>query len=291
MPIVINTNMSALRAQNALTRASWSLNTSLERLTTGNRINSAKDDPAGFYYAAGISSQIRGTSVAYNNVSLANNMLATATGDLDSINNQIERIKDLATQYANETITEEEKAAIRDEVQQRIDEIDRIAEESKFNKLNLLDGSKSGPVRIQIGANSDPSTNAIYIEGVFEKADSESLNLIGGSSKFATVSAAFASASAAAEFIDIAQASADMVTQRISKAGAYESRLSSVMDSLMIQNENLNSAYSTVVEADIASETANFVQNQLLMQTASAMLTQANQLDGVIALQLVNSLV
>ena len=126
MSIVINTNMSALRAQNALTRASWSLNTSLERLTTGNRINSAKDDPAGFYYAAGINSQIRGTSVAYNNVSLANNMLATATGDLDSINNQIERIKDLATQYANETLTTEEKAAIQDEVQQRIDEIDRI---------------------------------------------------------------------------------------------------------------------------------------------------------------------
>lgn len=291
MPIVINTNMSALRAQNALTRASWSLNTSLERLTTGSKINSAKDDPAGSYYAAGLNSQIRGTSVAYNNVSLASNMLSTASGDLDSINKQIERIKDLATQYANETLTDEEKTAIRDEVQQRIDEIDRIAEESKFNKLNLLDGTKSGSVRIQIGANSDPTTNAIYIEGVFEKADSESLNLIGGSSKFATVEDAFATASSAAEFIDIAQASADTVTQRISKAGIYESRLSSISDSLLTQNENLNSAYSTVVDADIASETANFVKNQLLMQTSSAMLTQANQIDGVIALQLVNSLV
>ena len=291
MSIVINTNMSALRAQNALTKASWNLNTSLERLTTGNRINSAKDDPAGYYYASSINSQIRGTSVAYDNVSLANNMLATATGDLDSINNQIERIKDLATQYANETLTTEEKTAIKDEVQQRIDEIDRIAKESKFNKLNLLDGSKTGPVRIQIGSGSDPDTNAIFVEGVFEKADSASLNLIGGSSKFATIDDAFATASSAAEFIDVAQASADMVTQRISKAGAYESRLSSVMDSLMVQNENLNSAYSTVVEADIAEETANFVKNQLLMQTSSAMLMQANQIDGVIALQLVNSLV
>ena len=175
--------------------------------------------------------------------------------------------------------------------EQRIDEIDRIAKESKFNKLNLLDGSKTGPVRIQIGAGSDPDTNAIFVEGVFEKADSASLNLIGGSSKFATIDDAFATASSAAEFIDVAQASADMVTQRISKAGAYESRLSSVMDSLMVQNENLNSAYSTVVEADIAEETANFVKNQLLMQTSSAMLMQANQIDGVIALQLVNSLV
>ncbi len=290
MSIVINTNMPAIRAQNALTRASWSLNTSLQRLSTGSRINSAKDDPAGSYYAAGLDSQIRGSKIAYQNVSLANNMLQTASGDLDSINDQVERIKDLATQYANETLTTEEKTAITNEVQQRVDEINRIAKESKFNKLNLLDGTKSGGVRIQIGANADPSTNSLRIEGVFEKSDTESINLFGGTSKFATVSAAFATASTAAEFIDIAQASADLITERITTAGIYQSRLESISNALMTQNENLNSAYSTVMDADIAAETSNFIKNQLLMQTASSMLTQANQMEGVLALKLVNAL-
>ena len=217
-------------------------------------------------------------------------MLQTASGDLDSINDQVERIKDLATQYANETLTTEEKTAITNEVQQRVDEINRIAKESKFNKLNLLDGTKSGGVRIQIGANADPSTNSLRIEGVFEKSDTESINLFGGTSKFATVSAAFATASTAAEFIDIAQASADLITERITTAGIYQSRLESISNALMTQNENLNSAYSTVMDADIAAETSNFIKNQLLMQTASSMLTQANQIEGVLALKLVNAL-
>lgn len=290
MPIVINTNMPAMRAQNSLTRATWGLNTALQRLTTGQKINSASDDPAGSYFASGLNAQIRGTSVAYSNVQAGTTMLQTAEGDLGSINTQLERIKDLATQYSNESLTTEEKNAIKEEAKQRVEEIDRIAKESKFNKLNLLDGTKAGGVRLQIGANSDPDTNSITVTGVFEKADSASLNLVGGSSTYADIDAAFANASTAAKFIDVVQASADVVTQRISTAGVYQSRLSSVTDSLIVQNENLSSAYSAVMDADVAAETANYIKYQLLQQTASALLTQANQASGVLALKLVNSL-
>lgn len=290
MPIVINTNVPAIKAQNALTRASWGLNQSLERLTTGSKINSAKDDPAGLYYATGLNSQISGVNAAYSNVQMGINMITTASGDLSNINTQLERIKDLATQYSNSSLTDEQKNAIKAEAKQRVEEINRIAEESKLNKVQLLDGTQAGGVRLQIGPNADPATNSLTVTGVFEKADVESLNLVGGSSKFADIDAAFANASTAAQFIDIVQDSADMVTERISTAGIYNARLESITDSLITKNENLSSAYSTVMDADVAAETANYIKNQLLQQTASSLLTQANQAQGVLALKLINAL-
>lgn len=290
MPIVINTNVPAIKAQNALTRASWGLNQSLERLTTGSKINSAKDDPAGLYYATGLNSQISGVNAAYSNVQMGINMITTASGDLSNINTQLERIKDLATQYSNSSLTDEQKNAIKAEAKQRVEEINRIAEESKLNKLQLLDGSQAGGVRLQIGPNADPATNSLTVTGVFEKADVESLNLVGGSSKFADIDAAFANASTAAQFIDIVQDSADIVTERISTAGIDNARLESITDSLITKNENLQSAVSTVMDADVAAETANYIKNQLLQQTASSLLTQANQAQGVLALKLINAL-
>ena len=290
MPIVINTNVPAIKAQNALTRASWGLNQSLERLTTGSKINSAKDDPAGLYYATGLNSQISGVNAAYSNVQMGINMITTASGDLSNINTQLERIKDLATQYSTSSLTDAQKNAIKAEAKQRVEEINRIAEESKLNKLQLLDGSQAGGVRLQIGPNADPATNSLTVTGVFEKADVESLNLVGGSSKFADIDAAFANASTAAQFIDIVQDSADIVTERISTAGIYNARLESITDSLITKNENLQSAVSTVMDADVAAETANYIKNQLLQQTASSLLTQANQAQGVLALKLINAL-
>ena len=290
MPIVINTNVPALKAQNALTRASWGLNQSLERLTTGSKINSAKDDPAGLYYATGLNSQISGVNAAYSNVQMGINMITTASGDLSNINTQLERIKDLATQYSNSSLTDEQKNAIKAEAKQRVEEINRIAKESKLNKVQLLDGTQAGGVRLQIGPNADPATISLTVTGVFEKADVESLNLVGGSSKFADIDAAFANASTAAQFIDIVQDSADIVTERISTAGIYNARLESITDSLITKNENLTSAYSTVMDADVAAETANYIKNQLLQQTASSLLTQANQAQGVLALKLINAL-
>ena len=290
MPIVINTNVPALKAQNALTRASWGLNQSLERLTTGSKINSAKDDPAGLYYATGLNSQISGVNAAYSNVQMGIKMITTASGDLSNINTQLERIKDLATQYSNSSLTDEQKNAIKAEAKQRVEEINRIAKESKLNKVQLLDGTQAGGVRLQIGPNADPATNSLTVTGVFEKADVESLNLVGGSSKFADIDAAFANASTAAQFIDIVQDSADIVTERISTAGIYNARLESITDSLITKNENLTSAYSTVMDADVAAETANYIKNQLLQQTASSLLTQANQAQGVLALKLINAL-
>lgn len=291
MSIIINTNVPALIARNALDRATASLNSSMEKLSTGYRINHAADDPAGYYYASGLSSQLRGSKVAYQNVSQSQSMLTLAQGDLSAINDQLERIKELATEYSNDTLTTEQKTAIKAEAQQRVDEINRIVEESKFNDVKLLDGSKEG-VRFQIGAYSDPATNAINVNGVFLDASTgeTGIKLFGsGADEFADIEAAFKDSSTAAKFIDIVQASADTVTERIATAGVYSSRLESIADRLLTQNENLASAYSSVMDTDISSETANYVKQQILQQTASAMLIQANQASGIIALKLIGA--
>lgn len=290
MSIVVNTNMGAMYAQNAMNKSLASLNTSLQRLSTGNRINSAKDDPAGLFLATRINSQLRSTVTVYSNVETGYNMIQTASGDLASINEQLERIKDLATQYSSDTLSTEEQDAIKAEVQQRVDEINRLAKDSKFNKLNLLDGTKAGGVRIQIGADSDPATNALTITGVFEDATVEGLNVLGGSSAYADVDAAFADASTAAQFIDVVDSAISTVTRRQSEAGVYNSRLESVLESLAVKNENLTSAYSTVMDADVATETANYIKQQLLQQTASTMYIQAQQVNASMALQLIGAL-
>lgn len=125
---------------------------------------------------------------------------------------------------------------------------------------------------------------------MFDDASVEGLNLIGGGSAYSDVDAAFANASSAAQFIDVVDSAITTVAQRQSSAGAYNSRLESVLESLAVRNENLTSAYSTVMDADVATETSNYIKQQLLQQTASTMLIQAQQLNATMALSLINSL-
>ena len=278
MSISINTNMAYLRATNAFNTAGNDLNTSLQRLTTGYRINSAADDPAGFYYASKLNTQLSGMRVAYSNVQMGFNMAETAVGDLQCINDELERIRDLATMASSETLTDAQKTEIINEAQSRVDEINRLAKESSFGDIKLLDGSIDAGtgVRIQIGANSDPTFNSLQIKDVFMKTDTESLNITGSAAMFATVNEAFAAASSAAKFIEQIDAATDIIKQQISMAGIAQNRMESVLASLNTKYENYTAAYSTVMEADIATETANYTRNMILQQTAASMMAQAN---------------
>ena len=278
MSISINTNMAYLRATNAFNTAGNDLNTSLQRLTTGYRINSAADDPAGFYYASKLNTQLSGMRVAYSNVQMGFNMAETVVGDLQCINDELERIRDLATMASSETLTDAQKTEIINEAQSRVDEINRLAKESSFGDIKLLDGSIDAGtgVRIQIGANSDPTLNSLQIKDVFMKTDTESLNITGSAAMFATVNEAFAAASSAAKFIEQIDAATDIVKQQISMAGIAQNRMESVLASLNTKYENYTAAYSTVMEADIATETANYTRNMILQQTAASMMAQAN---------------
>ena len=289
MSIVINTNMGALYAQNSLSKALNSLSESVKRLSTGFKINSAKDDAAGYFVASKLDTQIRGLNIVGQSVQIAGNMLDTASGDLSSINNQLKEIRDLTVQFLSTIYGSSERDAIRAEVQQRVDEINRIASSSNFNGVNLLDGS-SRDMRVQVGTGSDAAANSITVSDVFNDADAAGINLIGGSGTYSSVNDALASSISAANFLDDIDAAIDDVTSRMASAGAYGSRLDSVTDSITVQKENLTGAYSTIMDADVAEETANVTKQEILAQTSLAMFTQINNLQSSMVLSLINSL-
>ena len=286
MAIIVNTNMSALKTQANLNSATNSLNTALNRMSTGLKINSAADDAAGMFVASNLNTQIRGSKIAQSNVATGINVLQTAEGDYGVIEDNLLRIRDLATQAANGVYDEKSLQAMKDEVDARVAEINRVAKSSNFNGLSLLDG-KGIPdtgLRLQVGANSDSAMNAITVDPeVFANASVQALGLYGAESvnKFDSIDKAFESSSNAALFIADVDAALQNVTTRKATIGAVQNRLNSAADSLVTTIENATSAKSTIMDADIAEESANYTKAQILQQTSATLLVQANQLPSL----------
>lgn len=297
MAIIVNTNMSALKTQKNLNNASNSLQTALERMSTGLKINKAADDAAGLYVATNLNTQISGSKVAKNNISTGNNVLSTLEGDLDVILDNLNRIRDLSVQAANSIYDESAMGAMKDEIDQRLQEIDRISLASNFNGLQLLAGKgqlADNGLRLQVGANADSAANAISLDKTFfAKTDSTTLGssydgqLATGSKLDPDVGLsgnleeAFMNASSAAQYIDIIDAAIDDISSKKSTIGATMNRLDAALTSLTTVIENNTAAKSTIMDADIAEESAEYTKQQILQQTSSALLVQANQLPSL----------
>ena len=302
MAIIVNTNITALKTQKNLTNATNGLNQALERMSTGYKINKAADDAAGLYVATGLNTQIRGSKVAQNNVETGNNVLSIMEGDLDVILDNLNRIRDLSVQAANSVYSEDAMTAMADEVKQRLAEINRVSEASNFNGLNLLNGdsklSEQG-LRLQVGANADEAGNCIKIEPeFFAKLNSSTLgakttegiqgdsgitaaNGLSGGANFENVTAAFASASAAAQYINMLDTAINDISNKKATIGATMNRLDAAASSLTTTIENNTAAKSTIMDADIAAEAAEYTKAQILQQTSSALLVQANALPQI----------
>ena len=310
MAIIVNTNMSALKTQKNLNNATNSLNKSLERMSTGLKINRAGDDAAGLYVATGLNTQIRGSKVAQNNVETGNNVLSIMEGDLDVILDNLNRIRDLAVQAGNSVYSEDAMGAMADEVTQRLLEINRISSASNFNGLTLLDGestlSQQG-LRLQVGANADEAGNCIKIDSDFfgkinsstlgaELRDGVTIDEAGsgitvsgglsgtydeGAGTMSNVEAAFSSASAAAQYINLLDAAIDDISNKKATIGATMNRLDAAASSLVTTIENNTAAKSTFVDAVIAADSAEYTKAQILQQTSSALLVQANALPQI----------
>ena len=301
MAIIVNTNMSALKTQKNLNNATNSLNTALERMSTGLKINRAGDDAAGLYVATGLETQIRGSKVAQNNVETGNNVLSIMEGDLDVILDNLNRIRDLAVQAANSVYSEDAMGAMSDEVKQRLEEINRISAASNFNGLTLLDGNSKlaeQGLRLQVGANADEAGNCIKIDADFFATMNSST--LGATTKtgieldsgitaadglsgkdMANVKAAFASASAAAQYINMLDTAINDISNKKATIGATMNRLDAAASSLVTTIENNTAAKSTIMDADIAAESAEYTKAQILQQTSSALLVQANALPQI----------
>lgn len=297
MAIIVNTNMSALKTQKNLNNASNSLQTALERMSTGLKINKAADDAAGLYVATNLNTQISGSKVAKNNISTGNNVLSTLEGDLDVIMDNLNRIRDLSVQAANSIYDESAMGAMKDEIDQRLQEIDRISLASNFNGLQLLAGKgqlADNGLRLQVGANADSAANAISLEkAFFAKTDSSTLgssykgqlpngsNLTANKGLSGNLELAFANASSAAQYINIIDAAIDDISSKKSTIGATMNRLDAALTSLTTVIENNTAAKSTIMDADIAEESAEYTKAQILQQTSSALLVQANALPQI----------
>ena len=280
MSIVVQTNTLALNSQKNLSKATSSMNQAMERLSTGYKINKAADDAAGLYVASNMTSQIGGSEKARDNANIGINMLQTAEGSLTTIQDNLQRIRDLTVQAGNQVYSAESLAAMQMEVDARLAEITRIADVAEFNGLKLLshDGSM-GDVTLQVGANSNAAENTITLTDVFTDTTVTAAGLDVGSSKYEKAFTGgdtnqIANAQAYLSAIDVAL---ETVATKRSKIGAFQNRLNSAIDTLTVNIENLSAARSTIQDTDVAVESSNYIKNQILQQSTTAMLSAANQ--------------
>lgn len=267
---VINTNMTSLIGQQNLMKSQSALQTSMERLSSGLRINSAKDDAAGQAIANRMTAQITGMRQAQRNANDGISMVQTMEGGLNQINDNLQRIRELAVQAASDTNSADDRASIQTEITERVKEIDRIAKGASFNGINLLnDGTAS--LNIQVGANTT-ANDSIAIATV----DATEAGLFDdGAGGTITLSVADATSSQAA--IDAVDAAMKKIDTARSTLGATLNRFDSVVENLATTSTNLSAARSRIEDADYAVEVSNMTRAQILQQAGTSVLAQANQ--------------
>lgn len=263
----VNNNVAALNASRNLALNGGKLGKSLERLSSGLRINRAGDDAAGLAISEKMRAQIRGLSQAQRNSQDGISLIQTAEGGLNEVHNVLQRMRELAVQAANGTNTTDDTAAIQSEVDQLIDEIDRIVDQTSFNTKILLDGTyASTTINIQVGANANETISFNIID-----MNTTALGVTAG--QFVSDINVTTNASGAITILDAAIG--DVSTARAG-LGAVQNRLESTIANLGVGVENLSAAESRIRDADIAIETTQFTRNQILIQAGTSVLAQAN---------------
>ena len=275
----INTNVQSLNAQRNLSASSGSLATSMQRLSSGLRVNSAKDDAAGLAIAERMNAQVKGMNVAIRNANDGISLAQTAEGALGKIGDNLQRMRELAVQSANDTNGASDRTALDTEYKALAAENARVISSTEFNGQKLLDGTggSAGVFNFQIGAES-AADNQISVT-TSNVATAMGTNTQGAA---ATLGTDGASARTAMDDLDTA---IDAVTSARSDFGAAQNRFDSVISNLQVASENQAASRGRIMDADFATETANLSRGQILQQAGTAMIAQANQLpQGVLSL-------
>jgi flagellin len=275
MPQVINTNMMSLNSQRALDLSQTSMQTSLERLSSGLRINRAKDDAAGLAISERIGAQIRGLEQANRNGMDGISLMQTAEGALDEIGNMLQRMRELAVQSLNGTVSDKDKASLNDEYQELKAEIGRVLSSAEFNGVNLLGNEDS--INLQIGFRAGASYQlTVSLYNMWSRTLSNGgLASLLSASPASGIGSGTGSAAAILTRLDTA---IDNITQKRADFGAKQNRIESTLRNNANVIENQSAARSRIRDADFARETANLTRTQILQQAGTAMLAQANQI-------------
>ncbi len=282
MPAVINTNLASLNTQRNLTASQASLSTSLQRLSSGLRVNSAKDDAAGLAIAERMNAQVKGLNVAIRNANDAISLSQTAEGALGKVGENLQRMRELAVQAANGTNSTADRTTLDQEYTALAGEVTRVLQSTKFNGLSLLNnGVPAGGFDFQVGANNN--ANEKINVAVSDITAGTGIAAVTGAGASASIADA-TGAKALVAMNDLSTAIDEVSTAR-AKFGAAQNRFEAVIANLQIASENQSASRSRIMDADFAAETANLTRGQILQQAGTAMLAQANSLpNGVMAL-------
>ena len=279
---VVNTNVSATIAQNALMKNEREMNTAMERLSTGSRINGAKDDAAGLAISSRMTSQIRGLDMGIRNANDAISMLQTADGAMIEVTNMLQRMRELALQSSNGTTTEDDRNYLNAEYANLITEMERIANNTQWNGRSILQGDANAAgdstVKFQVGANGGQTVAVDF--GDISQSGGATFQAFSAAATTAAISAqttasAITTGTAAVNAIDSAITAVN--TQRATY-GAAVNQLTYAIDNLASVKVNAEASRSRILDADYAKETSELARTQIIQQAGTAMLAQANQL-------------
>jgi flagellin len=272
MPQTINTNLTSLNAQRNLNASQMSLSVSMQRLSSGLRVNSAKDDAAGLAIAERMNTQVRGMAVAMRNANDGISMAQVAEGALSKVGDALQRMRELALQSRNATNSDSDKNSLNKEFIELQKEISRVLSGTSFNNKHILGGDGT-TFTFQIGANTtDDDVVEISFENLASNADVSAITVT-----TATIGST-ADASAIASVIDNIDSALDTINNTRATYGATQSRFEAIISNLQVAMENQAAARSRIMDADYAAETAALSRAQILQQAGNAMVAQANQL-------------
>jgi len=302
MSIVVNTNVGSLNAQRSLAESGRELATAMERLSSGKKINSAADDAAGFAIAERMTAQVRGLNMATKNANDGLAMLATIENATNDVTDMLQRIRELAVQAANDTNSSTDRGYLQKEVDSLMNEINRVASQTVYNDLNVLDGTRSGTIQVGTDAGQTVSFSIAAIDT--DTLGLTTLSFAAGTpatvSDISTVAAdndgvlsvnvaqkiSVLTASDAANSLTAITTAIEQVASNRAGYGALANRLEYTVSNLMNVAEFTTSARSQIEDADFAAESARLAKAQVLQQTGTAMLAQANA-SSQLAIQLI----
>jgi flagellin len=271
--MVINHNMSALYANRLLKFKEWDVNKDIEKLSSGQRINKAGDDASGLAVSEKLRSQIRGLNQAERNIENAISFIQTSEGYLSETHDIMHRMRELAVQSANGVYTDEDRMQIQVEVSQLVDEVNRIASQAQFNGMNILTGAfavqGNREMFFQVGANMD-QRKRVYIGTMTAQA----LGIQGAQGGAGTIS--ISTPDLANRAIGIVDTAMRVISKQRADLGAYQNRFEMAAKGVSVAAENMQAAESLIRDTDIAAQMVEFTKNQILTQSGTAMLAQAN---------------
>jgi len=271
MALRINYNYESISAQRNLTSTQGSFFKAIEQLSSGLRINKAADDAAGLAVSEKLKNQVRGLNQAQRNAQDGISLLQTAEGALNETHSLLARMRELAVQSSNDTLSNSDRLHIQAEVDQILSEVDRIANATQFNKISLLDGSRS-PVKLHVGANVEGGNGDNEVDINLSATDTGTLGI-----DVLASSVSLTTQSSANRAISTLDSAIETISTTRGQIGAYQNRLDSMINSLGVASENAGAANSRIRDADVAKSVSEMVRTQILQQSTMAVLAQANQ--------------